>query len=274
MHRVMTLLLAAWAVAFPATVAGGTQTIRDVVYDFRQVAALAKGLERTLAARRARVALIGRIDLKAEIMPPGVRFSHAAIAVYSRIETRDGRLVPGYAIYNLYQGDARTGVSHLAQDYPVDYLAVSQKLEVGVIIPGAALQRALLATIFSDSYAQLHNPRYSAISNPFNMDFQNCTEFVVDVLFAAIYGTDDRRRLKANISAYFEPHPLQVDESRLRYVAGSNPDVTLEDHSGPVAIATFESIARFLQRFRLAEESFVFAVDPTTLYGSTDELRL
>ncbi len=254
--------------------AGDQPTLRAANFDFQQIAVLAKGLERTLAAKRARVALIARVGLNPEVLPPGVTFSHAGFAVYSKIETSDGRLVPGYAVYNLYQGAERSGVSFLAQDYPVDYLAVSQTLKVGVVIPNEKLQRALARTIFSDTYHTLHNPRYSVLSNPLNSQFQNCTEFVLDVIFAAIYTSGEPRRLKANIAAYFEPHPILVDSMKLNMAARTMPDVTIQDHSETVATATFSSIARFLLRQGIAEEAFSFTVDPTTLYGRMEQLEI
>jgi len=254
-------------------VAGNAPDIQ-AVFNFKQLAALSKGLERVLASRRATVALIGRVSLPPEILPPGVQFSHAGFAVYSTIRTSDGRLVPGYAVYNLYQKDLHTGISYLAQDYPIDYLASAQVLKAGVIIPNEKLQRALTRTIFSDAYTKLHNTRYSAISNPFNSQFQNCTEFVLDVVFASIYGTDDTRRIKTNIAAYFEPQPIRVDALKLALASMLMPDVTTEDHAGPIATTTFTSIARFLLQYGMADEVFSFTVDPTTLYGETVELEL
>ena len=251
----------------------GTQTIRDVRYDFRQIAALAKGVERNLAQRRVRVAVIGRVGINPDLLPPGVEFEHAGFAVYSKIRTGDNRMVPGYAIYNLYQGEQRTGWSHLAQDYPVDYLAVSQVLKVGVVIPSEKLQQALLRTIFSDTYARLHNPRYSVLSNPFNVNYQNCTEFVLDVLFAAIYQTDDPRQLKINIAAWFEPQPIVVDPVKLQLAELTMPDVRTDDHEGPIATATFPTIARFLLENDIAGEAFTYSVDPTTLYGTVTRLE-
>jgi len=266
-----TVLLVA---LFSASVEAGTQALREVKFDFMQIASLAKGVERSLAARRARVALIGRVGLNPKLLPPGVTFSHAGLAVYSRIKTADGRFIPGYAVYNLYQGDERTGRSFLTQDYPVDYLAVSQVLEVGIVIPSKKLQRALARTIFSDTYAHLHNPRYSVLSNPFNNEFQNCTEFVLDVLFASIYRTDNPRQLKVNIEAYFNPQPIVVDQKILGLAAMTMPDVTTEDHSGPLVTATFSSIARFLIENGMAEDSFKYVVDPHTRYGRIETIEL
>lgn len=271
MRRAAILLLALLLV--PAAQAGNVPSAAGL-FRFEQTAALSKGLERALAARGARVAIIGRVGLPPRVLPPGLRYSHAGFAVYSTIRTADDRLVPGYAVYNLYQGDARTGVSHLAQDYPVDYYAAVHELRAGVVIPSEKLQRALAAVIFSPAYRALHNPRYSVLANPYRTDYQNCTGFVLDVLFAAIYRTDDPRRIKTNIAAHFEPQPIHVGALKLALADAMMPDVSTDDHTGPVATTTFESIARFLLRNGIAREAFAFVVEPTTLYGSIEALPL
>jgi hypothetical protein len=271
MRRALWIVLGLWL--SPAVQAGNVPSAVGL-YKFEQIAALSKGLERVLAERGARVAVIGRIGLPREVMPPGLEYSHAGLAVYSSIRTADNRLVPGYAVYNLYQGDARTGVSFLMQDYPVDYFAAVHELKAGVVIPTEKLQRALAATIFSPTYRSLHNPRYSVLANPFRTDYQNCTGFVLDVLFASIYRTDDVRRIKTNIAAYFVPEPIQVSGLKLALADAMMPDVATDDHTGPVATTTFESIARFMLDNGIATEAFSFVVEPTTLYGRTEVLPL
>lgn len=271
MRHGLLIVLALWL--SPAVQAGNVPSAVGL-YQFEQIAALSKGLERELAERGARVAIIGRIGLPREVMPPGLEYSHAGLAVYSSIRTADNRLVPGYAVYNLYQGDARTGVSFLMQDYPVDYFAAVHELKAGVVIPTGKLQRALVSTIFSPTYRSLHNPRYSVLANPFRTDYQNCTGFVLDVLFASIYRTADVRRIKTNIAAYFEPEPIQVSGLKLALADAMMPDVATDDHTGPVATATFESIARFMLQNGIATEAFSFVVEPTTLYGRTEVLPL
>ncbi len=273
MSRARKLLLAICLLLPLAAWAGNVPSAKGL-FEFRQIATLSKGLERALAARGARVAIIGRVGLPPSVMPPGVEYSHAGFAVYSTIRTADNRMVPGYAVYNLYQGDARTGVSFLMQDYPVDYYAAVHILKAGVVIPTEKLQRALAATIFSPVYKSLHNPRYSVLANPFRTDYQNCTGFVLDVIFAAIYRTGDQRRIKTNIAAYFEPQPIRVDGLKLAMADATMADVSTDDHTGPIATATFESIARFLVNNGIAKEAFSFVVEPTTLYGSITELQL
>lgn len=272
MARLVTCVFITLLAGLPTGVWAGNLPSGEPIYEFKQVATLAKGLERVLASKRVYVALVARVGQPADIIPPDVIYSHVAYAVYSKIKTSDGRLIPGYAIYNLYVGDLKNGVSTLAQDYPVDYFADIYDLKVGVIIPNAKLQMALLKIIFSDSYGKLLNPRYSALANPFTNEYQNCTEFVLNVLFAAIYKTDNMRQIKLDIRSYFVPQPIQVDGLKLAFATMTMPElITTEDHAGPVATTTFPSIAAFMNKYHLADEYFTYRIDPVTLYGKIEE---
>ncbi len=252
---VLTVLLIP-APVFAGSAAGGAPQFKA-----EQLVALSKKLEREIAARRARVAIISRVGRPPGDLPDGIEFTHVAFAVYSQITLDDGRTVPGYAMYNLYQSDERPNSSFLRQDYPLDYYAAVQRLKAGIIIPKPALQERLLKVIFSDTYQELHNPRYSAVANPVNQQYQNCTEFVLDVINAAIYETSDHRQIKANIEAYFEPQPLAVSPFKLFLGSIFVPDITTSDHPGPVATATFWSIARYMQGHGIADEVLTVSVD-------------
>jgi len=171
---------------------------------------LAKQVEKLLAGKGARVAIIGRIGRPASEMPDGMRYTHAAFAVYSEITTVDGRRLAGYATFNEYQGEKEPDTSTLVQDYPVDFYASVAELEAGVIIPSAKLQRRLLAVITSPTYQSLHEPAIRD-SEPLHPGRQNCTEFVLDVIHAAIYQTSDISVIKANTRAFFVAQPVNVN---------------------------------------------------------------
>jgi len=215
---------------------------------------LAKKVEKVLAARGARVAIIGRIGRPASEMPEGMRYTHAAFAVYSEITTVDGRRLPGYATFNEYQSDQQPDTSSLVQDYPVDFYASVAELEAGVIIPSAELQRRLLAVITSPVYASLHDPRYSAIANPYTLGRQNCTEFVLDIIQAAIYQTGDIEVIKANERAFFVAQPVRVNPFKLLLGSIFSAEISMSDQPGtPPVTATFETLGRYLQQYDRAE---------------------
>ncbi|MEQ8662434.1 MAG: DUF2145 domain-containing protein [Gammaproteobacteria bacterium] len=218
------------------------------------VAAFAKQVEGALAARGARVALLARVGRPPATLPRGIRYTHTAFAVYSAIERADGTAGRGYAIYNLYQYRERPDASYLAVDYPADFFAAAAELRAGVVIPAPALQEALLEVIGSARYAALHNPRYSVMSNPFDLRYQNCTEHVLDVVQAALYGYHDRGAIKQVSAQYFEPQPVAIGRARLWLGSLFHSGVALDDHDRAVATATFTTIARYLERYGLLAE--------------------
>lgn len=186
-----------WATSF-----SGSSAQASPHFPPEQIIGFAKKVERTLASEGARVAILARMGRPLADMPEGMRFTHVAFAVYSTITLANGSTVPGYAIYNLYQNDDQPNVSHLAQDFPVDFFAGVAVLEAGILIPSPELQQRLLEVIGSPVYAALHDPRYSLIANPYTLGRQNCTEFVLDVINAAIYQTNDINIIKANMREY------------------------------------------------------------------------
>ncbi len=218
-------------------------------YSPEQILKFSKKVEKTLAAKGARVAILARKGRPASEMPEGMNFTHAAFAVYSEITTGDGRKLPGYAIYNLYQEDKNPDVSDLVQDFPVDFFAGVAVLEAGVIIPSPELQKRLLAVIASPTYKKLHDPHYSVIANPYTLGRQNCTEFVLDVTNAAIYKTSDIKTIKANEKKYFVAQPVNVNPFKLMLGSMFSAEVSTSDQPGPPVTATFETIGQYLAKY-------------------------
>lgn len=214
-----------------------------------QIIRFSKKVERDLGASGARVAIIARMGRPASDLPEGMHFTHVAFAVYSEITTTNGEKVYGYAIQNLYQQDNHPDVSDLVQDYPVDFFAGVAQLEAGLIIPSPELQARLLQVIGSPTYKKLHQADYSVIANPYTLGRQNCTEFVLDVVNAAIYQTDDINVIKANERAYFIAQPVNVNPLKLMLGSMFSSEVSTSDHSGQAVTATFERIADYLQKY-------------------------
>ncbi len=223
-----------------------------------QIIGFAKKVERALAAEGVRVAIIARMGRPLAEMPEGMHFTHVAFAVYSSITTADGKVVPGYAIYNLYQKYEHPDVSELIQDFPVDFFAGVAQLEAGILIPSPELQQRLLEVISSPTYASLHQPKYSLIANPYTLERQNCTEFVLDVINAAIYKTNDIKIIKANTKAYFKAQPVNVNPFKLMLGSMFSAEVTTSDQKGKPVTATFEKIADYLQNYDQGSKVFNF----------------
>jgi len=232
-----------------ATSFSGSSAQASTHFPAEQIMGFAKKVERTLASEGAHVAIVARMGRPLSEMPEGMHFTHVAFAVYSNITLANGSAVPGYAIYNLYQKDDRPNVSTLVQDFPVDFFAGVAQLEAGILIPSPELQQRLLQVIASPAYASLHDPRYSLIANPYTLGRQNCTEFVLDVINAAIYQTSDIKIIKANTKAYFKAQTVNVNPLKLMLGSMFSAEVSTSDQQGKPVTATFEKIADYLQAY-------------------------
>ena len=227
-------------------------------------AAFAKQIERDLAARHAHVAIVFRAGRSRKDLPDNIAYTHGAFWVYGETTGADGKTYKGYAVYNLYQGDGKSlpeTQSYLAQDYPIDFVAGSQADDVGVIIPSPEMQRRIENIINSPSYEKLHIKSYTLVSNPFDAKHQNCTEFLLDVVSAAAWQTDDYAQIKANLKAHF--NPTIVHATLLERIFGPvfDPRLNLDDQDGDIETAEYASIARFMKDNGLLQESYVLNRD-------------
>ena len=226
-----------------------SQLGKSVNFESKQIIDFAKKVEKTLAARGVRVAILARMGRPVSELPEGMHFTHVAFAVYSEITTDDGRKLPGYAIYNLYQQNGHPDVSELVQDFPVDFFSDVALLEAGILSPSPELQMRLLLVIASPTYQALHNPHYSVIANPYTLGRQNCTEFVLDVVNAAIYQTSDIKVIKANEKAFFVAQEVHVNAFKLMLGAMFSAEVSTSDQVGTPVTATFEKLGEYLLKY-------------------------
>jgi hypothetical protein len=144
--------------------------------------------------------------------------------------------------------------SKLVVDYGIDFVSDVYKPEVGIIVPVPELQKRLLSIIGTESYVSLHNPEYSILANPENTQYQNCTEFVLDVINASIYKTVNKEELKLNTKKYFEGEEIIANFFQLFFGSVFSSDIRTSDHNGRIRIATFTTIANYLKKYNLAKE--------------------
>ena len=262
--RISLVIIVCLLGSFHSATAGSSQNSSFTSrYSPEEIIAFAKTVEKTLAARKTMVAIVGRVGRPQSTLPEGIRFTHTAFWVYSQIQTEDGTSVPGYAVYNLYQRSKQLDRSDLIEDFPVDFMLGVYDLKVGIIIPTPALQKRLLAFISSPAYRQLHNPQYSAIANPASSRYQNCTEFVLNAIFASIYKTTNLPEIKQYIHKWFTPQPVAVSQLTLALGSVFMPDIKTDDHKGKPMTATFSTIAQFMGNDNLAEDILMLPVEAT-----------
>ncbi len=79
---------------------------------------------------------------------------------------------------------------------------------------------------------------------------------------AAIYQTDDIRRIKATEKAYFEAQPVNVNPLKLMLGSVFSAEVSTSDQQGKPVTATFETIARYLKKYDTGSELIELTPQP------------
>lgn len=232
----------------------GSQQDGDPQFSIEEIVVLTKKVEKTMAAKGVRVFIIGRNGRDPKELPQGVNYTHVAFGVYSKIQTQDGRIIPGYAYYNLYQSADNGAESKLVTDYTIDFLANVYEAKVGIVIPTPELQKRLLSFVGTSEYYAIHNSKYSVMSNPNNAIYQNCTEYVLDVINAAIYKTTNEDALKLAAKEHFIAQDIHISPFKILMGSMFVDGVTKSDHQGQIRTATFTTIAHYLESFNLAQE--------------------
>jgi len=228
-------------------------------------AAFGKQIELDLAQRGAQVAIVFRTSRPHSKLPPGIAYTHGAFWVHSAITTADQRTLFGYAVYNLYHGDGKTlpvSQSYLRQDFPLNFAIVSAEDDVGVIIPTPEMQRRLKALIGTPRYERLHITDYALVSNPLDAKYQNCVEFLLDVVASAAWETDSYPQIKANLGKWFEPTPVKAGGLQRALGPMADPRLRTDDHPGPIRTATYESLSAFMLTYGLASDAYVIRRKP------------
>ncbi len=256
MLRVFILIVTCLGFTQAAFAGGGSQSNLPSTFKAEDIAAFSKQVERALADQRALVAIVARNGRPIDQLPKGVHYTHVGFAIYSEIALQDGSRQKGYAFHNLYQSNDQIDRSELVVDLPPDFFAGAFELKAGVIIPYPDLQRKLYKVITGERYQRLHNPRYSAIANPFDNRLQNCTEFVMNITQSALYDTDSLNIIKANLDRWFEPYEIPYGKTALTFASFGSPDISTQDQGYPYITTTFGSIVEYMEKYQLASSIF------------------
>jgi len=255
----MSIALVLFALSAPSiasALSGNGRAADHAPIDAERTVDFAKQVEKSLARHGARVAFVARVGRPQSELPSGVQYTHVGLAVYSSITTKDGRTIPGYATYNLYQKQYSSNQSELIQDYMLDFFTGVQELRAGIIIPHVKLQARLLSRIADGSFIDLHNKRYSLISNPYNNMYQNCNEYLLNLIQSGIYDTTDMAVIKQSITQHFQAFRLPVNP--LAAIVGGifSKEIAVHDHPDNFQTVTFGSLGQFLEQYELTTENY------------------
>jgi hypothetical protein len=275
--RSLIAAVAALSLAACASAGGGSTTAGGGGFSARgapanhltaeQAAAFSKQVERDLADKGARLAIVFRTGETRDMLPEGISYTHGAFWTFVPISLDDGRVINGYAVYNLYHGDGKTLAmdrSYLHQDFPIDFVAPSAVDDVAVIVPTAEMQRRIRSIMDSPTYRALHIEPYSLVSNPHDIRYQNCTEFMLDIIAAAAWETADMAQIKANLKQHFRPTKVKTSLIE-RFLAPLAEDrIKTDDQGSTIITATYESMAAFMRDNGLLKEAYILRRRPSS----------
>ncbi len=262
--KVLPLLLLAWCVGPNPAQAGSSADSTFGIEKFGEQAIrdFALQVNDELDARKVNVAIVARSGRPRSELPRGISYTHVAFVVFEPVRGADGATFHTYTVYNLYQGhEGRMDRSYLKQDLTYDFVAGIAEKDIAVCVPTEELQKRILRVVRSPAYGALHNPDYNLVTNPWVDRYDNCVTHTLKICVAAIYRTDDRSRIYANLRTYFRPTPVRLGTVKSvgsHFVEGlSHED---RDRSG-LQTASYDSLKAFLEENELVKESFTVALN-------------
>ncbi len=214
----------------------------DVLEDY------GKQITQELMRKDVEVAILSRAGQPRKNLPKGVDYTHSAFFVR---QTGDE-----YYVFNLYHEEDNRLRSYLKTDRPANFLRLLREADAGIIIPDTATQAALKTFIGSPAYLAMHTQDYSLISNPFDLRWQNCNEFMLYALGAHLWNTTDKAAVKARLMDAIEPTPLNVSAVRRFYGPKIDERLILADHGDTVKTTTSADLAELLAAENRLKESY------------------
>ena len=175
------------------------------------------------------VALISRTGINLDRFD--IRFSHAGIAL------RDNEDVP-WSVRQLYYA-CDEGKPMLFDQGVAGFLFNSDEPELGhvsiILMPAPASTELARTALDRELALRLLAARYSANAYPFSDLYQNCNQWVIEMLATAWGGLPDgpdlRRRAQTWLTeAGYAPRPLILDSHPMRFAAQFMPLLQFDDH--------------------------------------------
>jgi hypothetical protein len=205
---------------------------RPQVQDARQqdlILRFAAVVRQELEASGAEIALISRSGV--DLRDIGIRFSHSGLTI------REGGDVP-WSVRQLYYA-CDEGKPRLYDQGIAGFLFNGDEPAIGyvsiLLLPPDAARALRRAALDRQRALRLLAGRYSANAYPFSTRYQNCNQWVVELMAAAWGELDDggdlRERAQAWLAASgYDPSPVDLDSHLLKFAAVFMPLVHLDDH--------------------------------------------
>jgi hypothetical protein len=200
------LLLAGAAAAHAGSPPRGCDAARELTATQQdRLLRFAAVVRETLAASGARAALISRSGT--DLSRFGLRYSHAAVALADGLDTPWG-------VRQLYY-DCADGQPRLFDQGLAGFLSGSDDADVGyvslLLLPPEAATPLAAAALDRPVALGLLNARYSANAYPFSTAYQNCNQWVAELIAAANGGSRTREDAQAWLRDQgYAPEPVRA----------------------------------------------------------------
>lgn len=218
------------------------------LYSQQVLADYGRQITEELLAKNVDVAIVSRAGQLRKNLPKGVAYTHSAF--FMRQSEFD------YIVFNLYHEDENRLRSYLKTDTPRHFLRLLREADAGIIIPDAATQGDLMDFIGSPDYVAMHTKDYSLISNPFDLRWQNCNEFMLYAVGALLWKTTDKTAVRDRLQTAIKPTILNVSPIRRHYGPIIDERLILADHEEQVMTTTSANLAELLQSENRLSESY------------------
>ena len=194
------------------------------------------------------MAIVSRSGQPRAKLPKGISYTHSAFWV------KNGN---SYDVYNLYHGEENRLVSSLVTDKAADFLRLTRERDVGILLPKPDVQRALAAYIKSDNYSRMHQVNYSLISNPYDTRYQNCNEFMLDMLAAFAWNEYDPDKIIARLKKSFQPTEIKAGFVRRHIAPFVDERLIMADQGKHIFTTTRLDLQEFLENEDMLDIAYV-----------------
>ena len=102
----------------------------------------------------------------------------------------------------------------------------------------------------------MHTDDYSLISNPFDLRYQNCNEFMLYALGGMIWKTRDKAQVREMLTHAIEPTVLDVSAVRRHFGPLIDERLILDDHGKIVQTTTSSDLGELLNNTGQLSENY------------------
>jgi len=188
-------------------------------------------IRRTLDARADQAAVVARSGT--DLSRFGLRYSHAAIAM----RDAGGDATP-WTVRQLYYA-CDEGRARIFDQGMAGFVSGTDDADTGYtvawLLPPVAASSLRRAVLDKPLALALQSGRYSANAYTWGLKYQNCNQWVLEMLAAASAGLQPSPQARAQAQAWlkaqpFEPAPVDLRAHWLKFAAGFVPFIHLDDH--------------------------------------------